>query len=47
MLFHQNTKGYRDPFRIRDKHNHRDNRDYRSSEILIDNRGIAIIALAK
>jgi hypothetical protein len=37
-VFHQNTKGYRDPFRIRDNHDHRENRDYRSSEILSDNR---------
>ncbi len=46
-VFHQNTKGYSDPFRIRDNQDHRDNRDNRSSKILSDNLGIAIIALTK
>jgi hypothetical protein len=39
--FRQSSKGYHDLFRISD------NRDYRSSEILGDNREIAIIGLAK
>jgi hypothetical protein len=43
-VFRQNSKGYRDLFRISDNH---DNHDYHSSEILSDNREIEIIALAK
>jgi hypothetical protein len=42
--FRQNSKDCRDLFRISDD---RDNHDYHSSEILSDNREIAIIALAK
>jgi hypothetical protein len=42
--FRQTSKGYRDLFRVSDN---RDNHDYHSSEILGDNREIAIIALAK
>jgi hypothetical protein len=45
-----NFKGYRDLFHISDDCNYRDYRDhhdYHSSEILSDNREIAIIALAK
>ncbi len=45
--FRQNSKGYRDLFRISDNRDYRDNHDYHSSEILSDNREIAIIALAK
>ncbi len=45
--FRQNSKGCRDLFHISDDHDHRDNHDYHSSEILRDNREIAIIALAK
>ncbi len=45
--FRQNSKGYCDLFRISDNHDHRDNHDYHSSEILSDNREIVIIALAK
>jgi hypothetical protein len=52
----QNSKGSLDLFRISydgilfrisNDHDHRDNHDYHSSEILSDNREIAIIALAK
>jgi hypothetical protein len=43
----QNSKGYRDLFHISDNRDYRDNHDYHSSEILSDNREIAIIALAK
>ncbi len=45
--FRQNSKGYCDLFRISDNRDDRDNHDYNSSEILSDNREIAIIALAK
>ncbi len=45
--FRQNSKGFRDLFRISDDRDHHDNHDYHSSEILSDNREIAIIALAK
>ncbi len=45
--FCQNSKDCRDLFRISDDRDHRDNHDYHSSEILSDNREIAIIALAK
>jgi hypothetical protein len=44
--FRQNSKGYRDLFRLSDDRNHRDNHNYHSSEILSDNHKIAIIALA-
>jgi hypothetical protein len=46
-VFRQNSKGYGDLFRISDNRDYRDNHDYHSSEILSDNREIAIIALAK
>ncbi len=42
--FRQNAKGCRDLFRISDD---RDNHDYHSSEILSDNREIAIFTFAK
>jgi hypothetical protein len=45
--FRQYSKGYRDLFRIGDNRDYRDYHDYHSSEILSDNRKIAIIALAK
>jgi hypothetical protein len=45
--FRQNSKGCRDLFLISDDRDHRDNHDYHSSEILSDNREIAVIALAK
>ncbi len=41
------TPGCRDLFRISDDRNRRDHYDYHSSEILSDNREIAIIASAK
>jgi hypothetical protein len=42
--FRKNSKGCRDLFVIS---NDRDNHDYHSSQILSDNRAIAIIAFAK
>jgi hypothetical protein len=45
--FRQNYKVYRDLFCISDNRDYRDNHDYHSSEMLSDNREIAIIALAK
>ncbi len=45
--FCQNSKGYCDLFHISDNRDYRDNHDYHLSEILSDNREIAIIALAK
>jgi hypothetical protein len=46
--FLQNSKGCRDLFCISDDRDHRDNHDdHYSSEMLSDNREIAIIALAK
>jgi hypothetical protein len=45
--FCQYSKGYRDLFRTCDNRDYRDNHDYHSSEILSNNRKIAIIALAK
>jgi hypothetical protein len=45
--FRQNSKGYCDLFRLSDNRDYRDNHDFHSSEILSDNRKIAIIALAK
>ncbi len=45
--FHRNSKDCRYLFRISDDRDHCDNHDYHSSEILSDNREIAIIALAK
>jgi hypothetical protein len=45
--FLQNSKGYRDLFRVSDNRDYRDNHDYHSSEMLSDNHEIAIIALAK
>jgi hypothetical protein len=45
--FLQNSKGYRDLFRVSDNRDYRDNHDYHSNEMLSDNREIAIIALAK
>jgi hypothetical protein len=45
--FHQNSKGYRNLFRISDNRDYRDNHGYNSSKILSDDREIAIIALAK
>jgi hypothetical protein len=45
--FLKNSKGYRDLFRVSDNRDYRDNHDYHSSEMLSDNREIAIIALAK
>jgi hypothetical protein len=41
------TPSYCDLFRISDNRDYRDNHDYHSSEILSDNREIALIALAK
>jgi hypothetical protein len=46
-MFHQNSKVYRELFRISDNRNYRDNLDYHSSEIVSDNREITIITLAK
>ncbi len=46
-VFSKNSKGYRDLFRKSDNRNYRDNHCYHSSEILSDNRKIAIITLAK
>jgi hypothetical protein len=46
-MFRQSSKVYRDLFRISDNRDYRYNHDYHSSEILSDNRKIAIIALAK
>jgi hypothetical protein len=46
-VFLKNSKGYRDLFRVSDNRDYRDNHDYHSSEMLSDNREIAIIALAK
>ncbi len=45
--FRQYSKGYHDLFCICDNRDYRDNNDYHSSEILSDNREIAIIALTK
>jgi hypothetical protein len=45
--FRQNSKSHRDLFRISDNRDYRDNHNYHSSEILSDNREIAIIGLAK
>jgi hypothetical protein len=45
--FRQNSKDCRDLFHISDDRDDHDNHDYHSSEILSDNREIAIIALAK
>jgi hypothetical protein len=45
--FHQNSRVYRDLLRISDNRDYRDNHDYHSSEILSDNREVAITALAK
>ncbi len=45
--FRQYSKGYCDLFRLCDNRDYRDNHDYHSSEILSDNREIAIITLEK
>jgi hypothetical protein len=45
--FLQNSKGYRDLFHVSDNRDYRNNHDYNSSEMLSDNREIAIIALVK
>jgi hypothetical protein len=45
--FRQNSKGYRDIFRIGDIRDFRYYHDYHSSEILSNNRKIVIIALEK
>ncbi len=45
--FRQNSKGYRNLFCISDNRDYRYIHNYHSSEILSDNRKIAIIALAK
>jgi hypothetical protein len=47
LLFRENFKGFRDLFRISNDRDHHNNHDYHSSEILSENREIAIIALAK
>ncbi len=47
IVFRQNSKSYRDLFRISEYRDYRDNRNYHSSEILSNNGEIAIIALAK
>jgi hypothetical protein len=46
-VFHQKSKGCHKLFCISDDRDHCDNHNYHFSEILSDNREIAIIALAK